>query len=137
MKSKSQGVTLIELVVVLVIVGILASIAIPGYRQYVLRSHRVEAKTALLKIAAAQEKFYLQNNTYATNALLTTAPPAGLGFTASTENGWYTLAIAGGNATGYTASATAAGVQVADTTCATFGVNQAGVKTATSTDCWR
>ena len=61
-------------------VAVLAAIAVPSYRQYVLRSHRAEAKTALLNVAAAQERFYLQNNTYTTD--LTSAPtatPPGLG----------------------------------------------------------
>ncbi len=136
MKRKSSGVTLIELIIVIIVVGILAAIAIPSYRQYVLRSHRAEGKTALLNLAAAQEKFYLQNNTYATNALLTTAPPAGLGFNATTKNGWYTLSITGGDTTGYTATATATGAQAADSTCATLTVNQVGVRTATTASCW-
>ncbi len=77
MRNKMRGVTLIELVVVVAIVALLATIAIPSYRQFVLRSHRAEAKSALLNLAAAQEKFYLQNNTY-TDAL-DDAPPDGLG----------------------------------------------------------
>ncbi|HEX6572671.1 MAG TPA: type IV pilin protein [Steroidobacteraceae bacterium] len=138
-----RGVTLIELMIVIVVVGILASIAVPSYRSYVLRTHRVEAKTALLNLAAAQEKHYLQNNTYAANSALTTAPPAGLGLPATTENGWYTVAIASGaNAASFTATATSAGAQVADTDCATFTITALGVKTATkqggatSTVCW-
>jgi len=135
-----KGVTLIELMIVIVIVAILASIAVPSYRNYVLRSHRVEAKTALLNLAAAQEKFYLQNNTYATNSLLTTAPPSGLGLAATTENGWYTVAIANGaNAAGFSATATATGTQTADGDCASFTINQLGVKSATGdkpTVCW-
>jgi len=139
-----QGVTLIELVIVIVIVGILASIAIPTYSEYVLRTHRVEGKSALLKLAAAQEQYYLQNNTYATATKLTTAPPAGLGIPATTENGWYTIAIAdGANAAGYSATATAAGSQTRDSKCTSFTINQLGQKTATKSgggdatdDCW-
>ena len=66
MSNRQQGVTLIELVVVVVIVGILASIAIPSYRNYVLRANRTEGRAALLALATAQEKFYLQCNTYTT-----------------------------------------------------------------------
>jgi len=143
MRTRMNGVTLIELMIVIVVVAILASIAVPSYRSYVLRTHRVEAKTALLNLAAAQEKFYLVNNTYATNAQLDDAPPDGLGLPATTENGWYTIAIANGaNAAGFTATATAAGAQTADGDCATFTINQLGQKTATksggsaSTSCW-
>jgi type IV pilus assembly protein PilE len=136
MQFKQHGVTLIELIVVMIVVGVLAAIAIPSYRQYVLRTHRVEAKTALLNLLANQEKFYLQNNTYADDAALTDAPPAGLGLSDTTENGWYGVAITAGDATGFSATATAAGAQTPDTHCTTFTIDQAGVKTATSTDCW-
>lgn len=142
MRNRMTGVTLIELMIVIVVVAILASIAVPSYRSYVLRSHRVEAKTALLNLAAAQEKFYLVNNTYATNAQLTTAPPNGLGLSATSERGWYTIAITGGDATSFSATATATGTQTADGDCATFTINQLGQKTATksgggaSTVCW-
>jgi type IV pilus assembly protein PilE len=144
MRVRMQGVTLIELVIVVVIIGILASIAVPTYSQYVLRSHRVEAKSALMKLAAAQEQYYVQNNTYATAAKLSTAPPGGLGIPATTENGWYTIAIADGASTAaYSATATAAGSQTRDTKCASFTINQLGQKTATNSggsdatdECW-
>jgi type IV pilus assembly protein PilE len=137
MRTFSRGFTLIELMIVIVIAAILASIAVPSYRSYVLRTHRVEAKTALLNLAAAQERFYLENNTYAANAVLATAPPAGLGLPATTENGWYTVAIANGaNAATFTATATATGAQAADTDCTSFSITALGVKTATSTKCW-
>lgn len=138
-----RGMTLIELLIVVVVISVLLSIAVPSYRQYVLRSHRVEAKSALLNLAAAQEKFYLQNDTYATNAQLDDAPPDGLGLAATTENGWYTITIAdGANATGFSATAEAKGAQEKDDDCATLTINQLGVKDATNSDgekstvCW-
>ena len=142
MRIRMKGVTLIELMIVIVVVAILASIAIPSYRQYVLRTHRVEAKTALLNLAAAQEKHYLANNTYAANALLSDAPPDGLGLPAATENGWYTIAINAASTTAFSATATATGGQTADGDCATFTINALGVRSATnsggsaSTVCW-
>jgi type IV pilus assembly protein PilE len=137
MKTLNRGVTLVELMVVLLIAAVLASIAVPSYRQYVLRSNRTEAAAALLNVAAAQEKFYLQNNTYADDTQLATAPPAGLGLSATTERGYYTIAINAAGAAGFTATATAVGSQAADSDCASFTINQAGTKTATSTGCWR
>ena len=62
---RQRGVTLIELVIVTIIVGILAAIAIPSYRSYVLRSQRSDAKDAVLALATQQEKHYLQCNRYA------------------------------------------------------------------------
>jgi len=139
MTKTQTGVTLIELVIVMVIIGILAAIAVPSYRQYVIRSQRVDATSALLRLATAQEKFYLQNNRYATNAERVTAPPAGLGIP-GTEHGWYTLATAcvvAGCASGFTATAVpvAGGPQASDA-CQLFQVNDRGVKTATIPKCW-
>ena len=137
MKSKSlqRGVTLIELVVVMIIVGILAAVAIPSYRQYVLRSQRSDAKDALLALATAQEKFYLQCNTYATGfAAATNCAALNLQGTNSSKNGWYTLTIPVGNATSYTivATADAGDNQFQDTACRTFQVTEGGVRTATN-----
>lgn len=143
MKTTTRGFTLIELVITVAILALIAAIAIPSYRQYVLRSHRVEATTALMAIAAAQEKFYLQNDTYTTN--LTDAPPAGLGIAdydagtagVQTENGWYTISIDNGaNDETYTARAAARGDQAVDTTCAAFSLNATGARTSTNTKCW-
>ena len=89
-RFRMHGVTLIELLIVIVVIGILAAIAVPSYRNYVLRAQRTDAMSALLRVAAAQEKFYLQNNTYADDDALADDPPAGLGIS-STENGWYDL----------------------------------------------
>ncbi|WP_154223394.1 type IV pilin protein [Marinicella rhabdoformis] len=66
MKNKS-GFTLIELVVVIAIIALLASYAIPNYRQYVVRSKRVEAQDKVLQVAGMYEKFYANTNAYPTN----------------------------------------------------------------------
>lgn len=138
----SRGHTLIELLIVMALVAMLASIAMPGYRRQVLRSNRIEARTALLNIAAAQEKYYLQNNAYANQSALSAAPPAGLGLAGTTANGWYSVVISAADTAGFSASATATGTQVADADCATFTINQIGLKGATRSDgsvataCW-
>jgi type IV pilus assembly protein PilE len=134
--TRQRGITLIELMVVVVIVAVLTSIAVPSYRAYMVRAHRTEAKSALLSLAAAQEKFYLQNNRYAEDDELTAAPPAGLGLPDTTENGWYTIEIGAADGEGFAATATAAGTQVQDTHCAELSINQAGVRGATNDDCW-
>ena len=108
-RRRATGLTLIELVVVVAIVALLGTIAVPSYRSYLLRSHRVEAKAALLGLAVAQERFYLQHNRYAADAELDIAPPAGLGLRTTSERGLYAIAIDAADAAGFTASATAIG----------------------------
>lgn len=146
MRNKQRGVTLMELLIVIIIVGILAAVAIPSYRQYVIRSQRADAKDFLLAAATAQEKFYLQCNTYATGvgAALDCAGPT-MQFPAMSKNGWYQLAITAANAAAFTIQATAvAGPQLQDTPCRTFQVTDRGIRTATNSlgadntaECWR
>ena len=57
-RQYSRGMTLMELMIVVVIVSILASIAIPSYIQQVRKSRRVEAKTALLDLAGREERYF-------------------------------------------------------------------------------
>ncbi len=126
--------TLVELLVVVAIGAILVFAAVPSYRAHAMRAHRVEAAAALLALSAAQEKFYLRHNTYTTE--LEAAPPDGLGMPAVTESGCYDIAIDSADAEGFQATATARGGQADDTHCASFTIDQAGAKSATSTDCW-
>lgn len=63
-RCRQRGVTLIELMIVVVVVGILASIAYPSYQQYILRSKRTEGKALLMDIVARQERFYMDRNSY-------------------------------------------------------------------------
>jgi type IV pilus assembly protein PilE len=143
-----QGVTLIELMIVLLIVGLLASISVPSYRQYILRSHRVEAQAVLMNLAAAQEKHYLVCNTY-TDAIDGPSDTAcdidrGLGFGdfvadvdgLQTENGWYTITIDDADAETFTATATAIGGQADDVDCSTLSIDAAGRREAESEECW-
>jgi len=132
MHTARSGMTLLELLIVLVVVGVLASLAVPAYRGHLLRTHRVEAIGALLALAAAQEKFYLQHDRYAAQAELSPAPPGGLGIAARSNDGRYALAIEGADAGGFTATAQAIGGQAADTACAEFRIDAAGERSATN-----
>jgi type IV pilus assembly protein PilE len=61
------GITLIELMIVLVVVGILASIAYPSYQEYILRSRRTEGKAMLMDVVARLERHYMNQNSYTTD----------------------------------------------------------------------
>ena len=63
---KMRGVTLLELMIVVVILGIIVAFAYPNYKDFTDRARRNEAKALLLEIAQNQERFYLQNNRYGT-----------------------------------------------------------------------
>jgi len=132
-RASSNGFTLIEMMIVVVIIGVLASIAYPAYNRYSTQTRRSDAKIALTQVASEQERFYSDCNWYATN--ITGAPRAcgatpadanaRLNLPATSPDGHYTFLpiaagnIAGGCATfscGYTITATptAGGRQVGD-----------------------
>lgn len=62
--ARQRGFTLIELMIVVAIVGILATIAYPSYRDSILKGRRAEARTALLELAQQQERYMTQRGTY-------------------------------------------------------------------------
>jgi type IV pilus assembly protein PilE len=64
MKPATEGFTLVELLVALVIMGVLAAQAMPAWQQHVIRTKRGEAQSALLKLMMQQERFHTQNNRY-------------------------------------------------------------------------
>ena len=143
MRQKQRGITLVELMVVVVVVAILAAISVPSYRSYLIRTQRTEAKTALLRIQAAQEKFYLQNNRYSEN--LVSAPPAGLGTGNVTEGGKYDLVVnyVDDDDQTFVAQATprAGGGQDDDDKCTKLMINNNGTRDAEGPGgvdtCWR
>ena len=143
LKARRSGFSLIELMIVVAVVAILATIATQSYRRYTMRANRTDAKNVLLQIQVAQEKYFLQNNSYVTTlAGIAANPPGGLGIavnpgTGATISGNYSIAFTAATPTSYTATATAIGGQAADTTCPTLSVDQSGQKTpAPPSSCW-
>jgi type IV pilus assembly protein PilE len=132
---KSNGFTLVELMITVAVVAILAMIAIPNYTQYVRRGNRTDATKTLTLDAQALERCYSQTFAYAP---CTGVPAAGVG-TASVE-GKYTVTISIPDpspgaplppAPSYLISAVPlAPSQVADTPCALFTLNTANTQYA-------
>lgn len=64
-RGQELGFSLIELMVVVLIVGILAAVALPNYQKYVMKSRRSDALSALSSVAQAQERWRSNNSSYA------------------------------------------------------------------------
>lgn len=136
----NKGFTLVELMITVVIVGILASVAIPAYTQYTVRAKRAAAESFIMSVANKQEQYILDARQY-TDTLGT----GGLGLTAPADvSAHYNITITT-NMTAtpptYIIEAVPTGSQATnDTKCGTVSINQAGTKGETGTgalgDCW-
>jgi type IV pilus assembly protein PilE len=129
---KMRGITLLELMIVVVIVGIMAAIAYPNYRDFVDRAKRNEAKSMLMEVAVNQERFYLQNSRYGTMTELGYA-----GNTITSDTGAYSVTVNNPTAANFTAVATyqLGGNEAGK--CLTFDIDGRGSKTsAPRGDCW-
>lgn len=77
-----DGLTLVEIVVVVAIAAILLSLAIPSYQQYLQRGHRADAIRSMLEVATCQERVRSQSGFYDTGRCIGNA-----------ETGFYRLRI--------------------------------------------
>ena len=75
MKKVAAGFTLLELMIVVVVLAILAAVALPSYRDYILRSQLSEATTNLADVATKLEQFFQDNRTYAGGCAAGTVAP--------------------------------------------------------------
>lgn len=131
MGGMAHGFTLIELMIVVAILGILTSIALPAYQQYVLRASRADAQAILMETAQYMERYFTTNNSYADAAPVSTVSPKGAGGGKIK----YNIGFSEQSPTTYTLQAVPNGGQASDA-CGTMTVNQTGATGADGADCW-
>ncbi len=141
-----RGVTLLELMIVVAIISILATIAYPSYQGYITRTNRSAAKSALLEAANRQEQFFADNKRYA-------ADLADLGYGGSafminsqgepvpdlSSKRCYGLSLTNVTAMTYTMNATPQLEQAShDTQCGALTLTHTGIRgqSGVSTKCW-
>lgn len=142
----AAGFTLMELMIAVAIVGILAAIALPSYREYVLRGNRAVAKAMLSELTSRQESFRSDRKRYATSL-------TELGYAADTafldreqvmraadgDQVIYSVTLEDAANLSYTVAATPVNNQTADTRCGKLTLSSTGVRTASGSaadTCW-
>lgn len=131
---KQSGFTLIEIMIVVAIIGILSAIALPAYRDYVMRGRIPDATSGLSAMSVRLEQYFQDRRTYVGACAVGTVAP----LVPNTSNFTFTCPTL--TATAYTVQAAGVGPMSGFT----FTVNQTGVRATsavpsgwtTNADCW-
>ena len=134
--KRMRGVTLIELMTVITIIGILAGIAYPGYVEQARRGRRAAGIAMLQNVLQQSERFYSENNTY-TTTLTDLGYPAGAVYS---ERGTHTIGLAVGPTGDIRTSVTVTATPVApDAKCNVLSLSSNMARAASGTQptiCW-
>jgi type IV pilus assembly protein PilE len=122
---RQRGVTLIELMIVMVVVGILGAIAYPSYQAQMQRTRRADGKATLLNVAQQLERCHTRFNAY-DNAGCPTVGALPL----ESPAGYYSISAEALAVNSFTLRATPQNGQVTDDTCGVLGLTSAGVRTS-------
>jgi type IV pilus assembly protein PilE len=133
----ARGVTLLELMVVVAIIGIIAAVAYPGYRAQVEQTRRTDGRAAVLDAVQRLERCFTRFNSYTNAGCGISATLTGVG--APSSEGWYLVTAPLMTPTTYTVTAVPQGAQVTDGHCGTLSMTNTGVRGATGSTpdaCW-
>lgn len=150
MRGKNQGFTLVELMIVVAIIGVLAAIAIPSYKESVARGKRSDAQLALVGLSQAMERFNANNGTYCgsdnggtVGTCVADDAPGMFAQAVPTDGGtaYYNLRIFTVSVNDYALRAVRTG-SMSNDKCGDLTMTASGVRgivnnTATVTECWR
>ncbi len=112
------GMTLIEIMVVVVIIGVLAALTFPSFSEQILAARRGDGVTYLLRLKLQQEAFRIENISYAKTAQLSLP-----------SSKYYIFTVTDVSATTFTITAKAKGSQTADKKCLAMEIDQSLSKT--------
>ena len=152
--QRPRGFTLIELMIVVAIVGILATIAFPSFNNYLVKSRRAEAKAMMQQVALWMERNQVATYRYdkdLAGAAIDNAKLVSMGFSKTPTSGsttHYEIQFAAISQSAYVLSATPKGSQATDdAACGTLALNSAGLRgqlegtsvkaTDDTEECWR
>ena len=129
--KKRTGFTLIELLITIAIVGILAAVAYPALTSHIIKTHRSEAQTELVKAQLKQSGLHILNPTYSTDK-------AAIGLI---DNQYYTFSVVSADKSTFTLKAVAVSGQDKDeSACLTLFIDQDSNHTSNGTtkndSCW-
>lgn len=129
-----RGITLIELLIVVVVIGILAAIAYPSYQQQVRKTKRADGKAALLDTAQQLERCYTRFSRYDDGN-------CGVVLPTNSPDEFYVISAEALAAATFTLEATPQGDQVNDALCGTLRLTSTGLQgslgaDADANDCW-
>ena len=138
---RQAGFSLVELLVVLVIMGVLSALALPGYSRYVQRGNRTEVMAALLEAQHFMERYYSANGQYLSPANAVPMLPQRLQRIPLQGTVRYQLSVREATVNSYLLQAVPEGSMAGDV-CGNLTINQTGLRgvlnsTRSVAECWR